>query len=50
MDSEESAKISIERFAEQLRKPEAVLFRQYLDDNPREKLMLSTPKIAKPAM
>lgn len=37
MDSEESAKISIERFAEPLRKPEAVLFRQYLDDNPRGK-------------
>lgn len=36
-DSEESAKISIERFAEPLRKPEAVLFRQYLDDNPRGK-------------
>ena len=33
MDSEESAKISIERFAEPLRKPETVLFRQYLDDN-----------------
>lgn len=41
MDSEESAKISIERFAEQLRKPEAVLFWQYLDDNPRAKQMLA---------
>lgn len=42
MDSEESAKISIERFAEQLRKPEAVLFWQYLDDNPSEKQMLAS--------
>src|SRR5246500_5589990 len=41
MDSEESAKISIERFAAQLRKPEAVLFFQHLDDNPREKQMLA---------
>src|SRR5579863_4945021 len=41
MDSEESAKISIERFAEQLRKPEAVLFWQYLDENPSEKQMLA---------
>jgi len=41
MDSEESAKISIERFAAQLRKPEAVLFWQYLDDNPSEKQMLA---------
>jgi hypothetical protein len=41
MDSQESAKISIERFAEQLRKPEAVLFWQYLDENPSEKQMLA---------
>jgi hypothetical protein len=41
MDSEGSAKISIERFADQLRKPEAVLFWQYLDDNPSEKQMLA---------
>jgi hypothetical protein len=41
MDSEESAKTSIERFAEQLRKPEAVLFWQYLDDNPSAKQMLA---------
>src|ERR1700751_572143 len=41
MDSEESARISIERFAAQLRKPEAVLFWQYLDDNPGQKQMLA---------
>src|ERR1700757_3838321 len=41
MDSEESAKISIERLAAKLRKPEAVLFWQYLDDNPSEKQMLT---------
>ena len=41
MDSEEIAKISIDRFAEQLRKPEAVLFWQYLDENPSAKRMLT---------
>ena len=32
MDSEEIAKISIHSFADELRKPEAVLFWQYLDE------------------
>jgi hypothetical protein len=41
MDNEESVKTSIERFAEQFRKPEAVLFWQYLDENPSEKPMLA---------
>src|ERR1700758_2674666 len=40
MDTEDLAKISIERFAQQLRKPEAVLFWQYLDENPNAKQML----------
>jgi hypothetical protein len=41
MDTEEIAKNSIERFAEQLRRPEAVLFWQYLDENPSAKQMLT---------
>jgi hypothetical protein len=41
MDSKEIAKISIDRFAEQLRKPEAVLFWQYLDENPSDRQMLT---------
>src|ERR1700758_4856151 len=41
MDTEDLAKISIERFAQQLRKPEAVLFWQYLDENPSAKHMLA---------
>jgi hypothetical protein len=41
MDTEELAKISIERFAEQLGKAEAVLFWQYLDENPSAKHMLA---------
>ena len=40
MDTEEIARISIERFAEQLRKPEAVLFWEYLDENLSAKEML----------
>lgn len=34
MDIKEIAKISIDRFADQLRKSEAVFFWQYLDKNP----------------
>ena len=41
MDIEQIAKNSIDRFADQLRKPEAVLFWQYLDDNPTAKQMLA---------
>ena len=41
MESKEIAKISIDRFAEQLRKPEAVLFWQHLDENPSDKRMLA---------
>jgi hypothetical protein len=41
MDTKEIAKISIDRFAEQLRKSEAVLFWQYLDENPSAKRMLT---------
>ena len=41
MDTKEIAKISIDRFAEQLRKSEAVLFWQYLDENPNAKQMLA---------
>jgi hypothetical protein len=41
MDSKEIAKISIDRFAEQLRKPEAVLFWQYLDENRSDRQMLT---------
>jgi hypothetical protein len=37
MDTEKIAKSSIDRFADQLRKPEAVLFWQYLDENPSAK-------------
>ncbi len=40
MDTEDIAKISIARFAEQLGKPEAVLFWQYLDKNPSAREML----------
>jgi hypothetical protein len=40
MYTEEIARISIERFAEQLRKPEAVLFWEYLDENLSAKEML----------
>ena len=41
MDTEQSAKISINRFAEQLGKAEAVLLWQYLDENPSAKHMLT---------
>src|SRR5512142_1629631 len=41
MDMERIAKKSIDRFADQLRKPEAVLFWQYLDENPSAKQMLT---------
>jgi hypothetical protein len=41
MDTKEIAKISIERFAEQPRKPEAVLLWQYLDENPSARQMLT---------
>src|ERR1700761_9055162 len=41
MDTKEIAKISIDRFAEQLRKPEAVLFWQYLDENNSDRQMLT---------
>jgi len=41
MEAEEIAKIGIERFAQQLRKPEAVLFWQYLDENASAKQMLT---------
>lgn len=41
MDTEEIAKISIERFAEQLGKSDAVLFWHYLDENPSAKHMLA---------
>src|SRR5689334_8628957 len=37
MDTEKVAKSSIDRFSDQLRKPEAVLFWQYLDENPSAK-------------
>ncbi|HTT20794.1 MAG TPA: hypothetical protein VMG82_17800 [Candidatus Sulfotelmatobacter sp.] len=40
MDKADIAKISIERFAEQLGKSEAVLFWQYLDKNPTAREML----------
>jgi hypothetical protein len=39
VDTKEIAKISIDRFAEQLRKPEAVLFWQYLDESPSDRQM-----------
>ena len=41
MDPKDIAKISIDRFAEQLRKSEAVLFWQHLDENPDAKQMLA---------
>jgi len=41
MDTKQIARISIQRFAEQLGKSEAVLFWQYLDENPSAKEMLS---------
>ena len=41
VDTKEIAKISIDRFAEQLRKSEAVLFWQYLDENPGGRQMLT---------
>jgi hypothetical protein len=41
MDTEELTKISIDRFAEQLGKAEAVLFWQHLDANPSAKQMLT---------
>jgi hypothetical protein len=41
MDTEDLAKISIERFAQQLGKPDAVLFWQHLDENPSTKHMLA---------
>jgi hypothetical protein len=41
MDTEEIAKISIDRFAEQLGKAEAVLFWQHLDENPSAKHILA---------
>ncbi len=41
MHTGESTKPSIDRFAEQLRKSEAVLFWQYLDENPSAKQMLA---------
>src|SRR6185437_3279876 len=41
MDTKEIAKISIDHFAEQLRKSEAVLFGQYLDENPTARQMLT---------
>src|SRR6201997_1152597 len=41
MDTEDLAKISIERFAQQLGKPDAVLFWQHLDENPSAKHMLA---------
>jgi hypothetical protein len=41
MDTKDIAKISMDRFAEQLRKPEAVLFWQYFDDNPSDRQMLT---------
>jgi len=41
MDTEEIAKISIDRFAEQLSKAEAVLFWQHLDGNPSARQMLA---------
>ena len=43
MDTEEIAKLSIDRFAQQLGKAEAVLFWQYLDENPSAKEMLTGP-------
>jgi hypothetical protein len=41
MDTEEIARLSIDRFAQQLGKAEAVLFWQYLDENPSAKEMLT---------
>jgi hypothetical protein len=41
MDTAEIAKTSIDRFAEQLGKAEAVLFWQHLDENPSAKQMLA---------
>ncbi len=41
MDTEEITKISIERFAEQLGKSDAVLFWHYLDENPSAKPILT---------
>jgi hypothetical protein len=41
MDTKEIAKISVDRFAEQLRKSEAVLFWQYLDQDLSAKQMLT---------
>src|ERR1700740_484833 len=41
MGPKDIAKISIDRFAEQLRKSEAVLFWQHLDENPDAKQMLA---------
>ena len=40
MDTEEIARLSIDRFAQQLGKAEAVLFWQYLDKNPSAREML----------
>ncbi len=41
MDTKDIAKISIDRFAEQFRKSEAVLFWQHLDENPSARQMLT---------
>src|SRR6201997_214989 len=41
MDTKKIAKMSIDHFAEQLGKPEAVLFWQYLDENPSAKQTLA---------
>src|ERR1700746_797320 len=41
MDTEEIAKVSIDRFAEQLSKAEAILFWQHLDENPSAKQLLA---------
>jgi hypothetical protein len=41
MDTEEIARVSIDRFAEQLSKAEAVLLWQHLDGNPSAKQMLA---------
>ena len=41
MDTKDIAKITVDRFAEQLRKSEAVLFWQYLDENPGARQMLT---------
>ena len=41
MDTKDIVKFSVDRFAEQLRKSEAILFWQYLDENPSAKQMLA---------